>query len=202
MVSTLEAAVNKIRTGMYFKKVLRNDTVSPEFVEQAWLRCKMPMISEDDPLNDPFVLYYLKRDILKMVSNENELSNLLVDMFDSIHVLEYCTRVYEKFPNCNMFTEETLSSLWNLCKCDQSRPDDNELAVSFISQLKIEAERLLHAAGFFHSETYKKALCKSSLRQIEEELVQKTWHPSRVEWWMPHDDFVEIFHGSCISRLS
>lgn len=193
MVSGWEATLNKILTGRYFCKVLRNDKVSPEFVEKAWVRCRSPMFSEDDPLEDPIVLSYLKNDFLKMVSNGNELPNLLVDLIDSIYVLEYCVKIYKKFPNCNLCTEESLQLLWNLRKREQVRPDDNELALSFICQFKREAERLLHASGFFYSETYRKELSKVSLRQVEEELIQKTWHPSRVEWWLPHDDFVEIF---------
>lgn len=202
MVSGWEATLNKMLLNHYFWNISRNDKVSPEFVEQGWVRCKYPMLSEDNPLDDPIVLSYLQEDMLKMVSHGNELPNLLVYLFDNIHVLQYCIKIYTKFPNCNLLTEEILSLLWNLWKHHQVRPDDNEIAVSFINQFKYEAERLLSAAGFFYSETYKKAICKSSLQQIEEELIRKTWHPSRVRWWLPHDDYVEIFQCSCIYGLS
>ena len=41
--------------------------------------------------------------------------------------------------------------------------------------------------------TYAPLKAKERLEVYREELIQKTWHPSRVQWWMSEDERMDIF---------
>ena len=40
---------------------------------------------------------------------------------------------------------------------------------------------------------YRQIQATKNLSVIREELMQKTWHPSRVEWWMDEEEYTEMF---------
>jgi len=70
---------------------------------------------------------------------------------------------------------------------------DHPIYKEIFAQLVVICEEVRDLYSSVMLPEYQKTKCVESLQQFKEELMQKTCHPSRVQWWMDQEDYQEIF---------
>lgn len=73
-------------------------------------------------------------------------------------------------------------------------PDhDHPLYKEFFAQLILICEEMHELYSSLMVPEYQKTKCVEFTNMFKEELMQKTCHPSRVQWWMDVEEYAEIF---------
>lgn len=67
-----------------------------------------------------------------------------------------------------------------------------------VRQIQDKLQKVLDIFQSIHDPMYFQTKTNHMTQTILQELVERTWHPSRVQWWMPFDEYTEIFGKSAL----
>lgn len=138
----------------------------------------------------------------------NELSgysiNSLPRVFIGFKLMAYTTEilqtksdkgsVIDTYPGLSkVFLDRTIEIAKTSREQLENTPESHKVMVKLLCELINLCDLANELYLSIYNEEYKKTKCILALDKFKEELIQKTCHPQRVQWWMDYEEYQELF---------
>lgn len=86
-----------------------------------------------------------------------------------------------------------LNRIFKLQNACAKFPKTNPVFIEIAGHMFETCEKVYVLYSSLYVQEYQQERCKACLDMYKEELIQKTCHPLRVQWWTDHEEYAEIF---------